>query len=399
MRAGGAAIGIAPVVSVAWLGLATVATPMAAQTPRASLEALSDSIATLLRANRIPGAAATVVEDGAIVWSRGFGYADRERRLPATPQTPFRLASVSKPLAAVIIMQLVEEGRLGLDARMADLAIPQWLPNNRITARYDERPILVRHVLTHTSDSVPGSVYRYNGNVFADLTWVLEHVTRQPYPALLATRVFAPAGMARSAPGTFVAASGNVVADLAIPYAHTDEGVVRSRYEVPGDVAYDTTRPGVPVTTFALAPALDSSRRLRLGAAYAPLGGSSTAAGVISTAEDLARFDIALDGEVLLRPASREQMFTASVALDGRTLPYGLGWFVEEIAGHKIVWHYGWLPPAVSGLYIKVPEKHLTFILLANSDGLSAPYAWSRLGVRASPYARQFLQLVAGLER
>ena len=84
-------------------------------------------------------------------------------------------------------------------------------------------------------------------------------------------------------------------------------------------------------------------------------------------------------------------MFTPAVANDGTVLPYGLGWFVETIDGRKVCWHYGWLPPSVSALYVKVPEAELTFLLLANTDALSAGFAWTREGVRASPFARAFL--------
>jgi hypothetical protein len=62
------------------------------------------------------------------------------------------------------------------------------------------------------------------------------------------------------------------------------------------------------------------------------------------------------------------------------------------LVGIRIVWHYGWFPPTVSALYLKVPEKKLTFLLLSNCDGLSAGMAWTAEGIRASPYARLFLE-------
>ena len=85
-------------------------------------------------------------------------------------------------------------------------------------------------------------------------------------------------------------------------------------------------------------------------------------------------------------------MFTPSRTQTGARLPYGLGWFVEDADGLRLVWHYGWFPPTISALYLKVPDHRLTLILLANSDALSAGVAWTEQGVRASPFARLFLQ-------
>ncbi|NOT31198.1 MAG: serine hydrolase [Planctomycetes bacterium] len=160
----------------------------------------------------------------------------------------------------------------------------------------------MRHVLTHTSEGVPGESYSYNGNIFSDLTWVLEDVTRVAYPRLLQERVFDPLGMDRSVPGH--------------------------------------TRPG-------------STELVELTRAWAP------------------------EGEEY-QPI-------------GYQMAYALGWFVETIAGRKVCWHYGWLPPAVSALYVKVPKARVTFLLLANNDGLSRGFAWTASGVRASPFAQAFL--------
>ena len=84
-------------------------------------------------------------------------------------------------------------------------------------------------------------------------------------------------------------------------------------------------------------------------------------------------------------------MFTAARSSDGRVLPYALGWFVETIEGLEVAWHYGWLPPTVSALYVRIPELQLSFFLLSNSDRLSRNLPWTASGVRASPFARAFL--------
>ncbi len=372
-------------------------TPLAADS-FARFEAALDSLA---RANGLPGLSAAIVRDHRLAWSHGFGYADWERRVPATPATAYRLASVSKPIAATVLMQLVEEGKLLLDAPMRDFQIHPWFePGGGSWAhypeRYVERAITVRHVLTHTSESdPPGAAYKYNGNIFADLTWVIEAVTRQSYPVVMRERVFDPLGMTSSVPGQLVPWGEVARAALATPYAVRDGERQRGTYPGFG------IEPGVDVRLWNLEPAFrlpvasDSARRALLGQDYTPLFSSQTAAGMVSTVEDLARFDIAFDTGKLVSDAARAQMFTASRTPSGDTLPYGLGWFVEEVNGRKIVWHYGWFPPTVSALYLKVPDLGLTFLLLSNSDLLSADMEWTARGVRASPYARLFLDRFA----
>lgn len=140
-----------------------------------------------------------------------------------------------------------------------------------------------------------------------------------------------------------------------------------------------------------------AARKALLGAGFMHLNGANTAAEVTTTVLDLAKFDIALDEGRLLGAESRERMWTPAVSNAGKTLPYALGWFVEEFAGRKVIWHYGSLPPCASALYVKVPAAELSFFLLACNERLSA-FAWDAEGVRASPFARAFLGTFGLLE-
>ena len=115
------------------------------------------------------------------------------------------------------------------------------------------------------------------------------------------------------------------------------------------------------------------------------------ATGAISTVRDLARFDSALDGAVLLH---RESMATMWSNQSG--MPTGLGWFVQNYNGKAIYWQFGNIPGAYSSLILKVPSQHLTLILLANSDGLSAPFPLKDGDVTTSLFARTFLRLFVG---
>jgi hypothetical protein len=198
--------------------------------------------------------------------------------------------------------------------------------------------------------------------------------------------------MARSVPGQLVPWNEETTRELAKPYR-----LVAGELQ-PGTYPGFGLEPDRDITPWNLDPAYRvpsataAARRALLADAYMPLHSSQTAAGAISTVVDLAKFDIALDGGRLVSAASRDAMCTAARTSDGKTLPYGLGWFVENQPSPKLVWHYGWFPPTVSALYVKVPERRLTFILLANSDGISAGVAWTAEGVRGSPFARLFLE-------
>ena len=103
---------------------------------------------------------------------------------------------------------------------------------------------------------------------------------------------------------------------------------------------------------------------------------------------------MALDGDQLLRPATKQLAFSPATSSSGRALPYGMGWFIQHRRGVKLVWHYGW-DRANSTLIIKVPERGLTFVLLGNSEALSRKFDLGRdEDVTRSPFAREFLRTI-----
>jgi CubicO group peptidase (beta-lactamase class C family) len=354
--------------------------------PESKLNGLRDELERLAEERHVPGMSAAVVHRRAIAWSRGFGYADLERGIWAEPDTRYRLASVSKPFAAVLVMQLVEQGKLSLDAPMKDFEIHHWFQPD--PARYREQPILLRHVLSHTSEGVPGEAYSYSGNIYSDLTWVLEQVTRTAYPRLLQEHIFDRAGMERSVPG-HTRPGATELAEFARPYRWDGKEHVLGTWQMMDpDPALDLAGFD-PV--FRMPEEMLAARKRLLGDGFVHLNAVSAAGEATSTVLDLAKFDIALDEGRLIGTKSRELMWTPAVSSSGEVLPYALGWFVEEIAGRKVMWHYGWLPPSVSALYVKVPAAELSFALLANNDRLSEGFPWTAQGVRASPFARAFL--------
>ena len=112
----------------------------------------------------------------------------------------------------------------------------------------------------------------------------------------------------------------------------------------------------------------------------------------------MAKFDVAMDRNLIVSAGSKAAMFSETISNSGKPQPYGLGWFVQEHASVKLVWHYGWAPKAYSSLILKVPEKNVTLILFANSEGASADYHLGRGDVLRSPFAVSFLNVFTDIK-
>jgi hypothetical protein len=113
---------------------------------------------------------------------------------------------------------------------------------------------------------------------------------------------------------------------------------------------------------------------------------------MVSTVRDLALFDINLEKGVPLSTSTLNQMWSQTV-VGNAALPTGLGWFVQVVSTERLVWSFGIIPDAGSALILKVPAKHSTLILLANSHGLAVGANLERADVTASPFVKVFLRL------
>lgn len=289
--------------------------------PRAPLEAFHEDITQVLERVPIPGLSVAVARDGEVLWAHGYGVADAGTGREATARTPYRIASITKPMTATVLLALAGRGQLELDApvgRYLD-APPPWTTT-----------VTVRQVLSHTSEGpAPGERFAYSGR-YDILAAVAEGATLRPFPELLAELVFEPAGMTSSAA---IDSLPPALADsLAAPH---------------GPDGRPVTDPGLPDRA---------------------AGGN----GVVSTVEDLVRLVDALAQGRLLEPDAVEAAWTPISSPEG-ALPYGLGWFVESTPAMELVWHGGqW--PVYSGLLLHVPREGLTLAVLANSWGVSHPY-------------------------
>jgi len=350
------------------------------------IQAFRRQIEGLQKKYNIPGLSVAILQHQQTIYAGGFGYADLEKKLPATVDTPYNIASLTKPFAAAVLMKLVEQGKLDLHDQMAVLLKDTQFRYDKRTIdgygntckeiniashdtnfeyafllkdyRCNTARIEVRHHLTHTAQGEPGAAYRYNGFLFNFLSPVAEAVSGKKFSDLLVDNIIGPLDMTRTVPSINNRLRQEVLADRAKYYKMGFGGEF------------------VP-----------SSYPAKL----------SSSAGMVSTVGDLAKFDIAMDRNLIVAQKTKAEMFTPAISNSGKPLPYGLGWFVQYHDNVKLVWHYGWAPNAYSSLFLKVPEKDLTLILLANSDGASAPFGLGAGNVLRSPFAAMFLSLFTDL--
>ena len=333
-------------------------TPAAAAAAPAT-DTMDRLIAAEMARVHIPGVALAVVRGGKVIRAQGYGMADLEHGIPVTPQTVFKIASVSKQFLATGIVLLAQDGRLSLDDSIAKYfsdAPQSW------------RGITLRHFLTHTSgvlregpafdplkvqpDSVvirsafasplefpTGSKYQYCNVCYFTLADIIARVSGKPWDEFLAERVFRPLGMT----ATRATTTTELVPHRARGYAWRDSGYVN-------------------------APELLAVR---------PSGA------FLSTVLDLAKWDAALDGERVVSRRSRDMMWMPVRLTGGGWSGYGFGWSLDSLDGRWRVRHGGSLPGFRSEM-ARFPNDSLTVIVLTNGNG-------ARPEVIAREVARHYL--------
>ena len=295
--------------------------------------------------SNIPGMAGGIVRDGQVIWTKSYGFANVALQKPVTNSTIFHLASLTKTFASAVIVKLADEDSLDLNDPVSDYGI------NLV----EDGVVRVIHLMTHTSQGVPGSQFRYNGDRYALLSNVIESSTGKSFDQLATQQIMLPLGLQNTAPRDMHLAALNGFDTIRLKQ-NTAQG-------------YNSN--GVQPVDYPL--------------------NFSTAAGLISTIDDMLTYAASYDGEILLSDSLKEKVFSPMISNDGKTLPYGLGWFIQEREQIKITWHYGYWT-GMSSLIIRVPEKKISFVLLANSDMLSSPYPLGSGDIWVSPYAKEFLK-------
>ncbi len=307
----------------------------------------------------IPGLSAALVLDGEVVWERGLGFQNQEARIRATPDTPYPIADLSQTVAAVLVLQCAEQRRLNVDD-----------PIRRHGGSVPEQNATIRQVLNHTS-ATNGEFFHYDQDRYSRLTQVVETCIPQPYRKSVAVSLLERLAMKDSVPGRDLT-SGSVLPE---PIFATE---VLDRYR------RVLERVAVPYKV---------DKRGRLTRTELQPEGINAASGLVSTVRDLVRFDAALNDKLLLREETLAAAWAPSVSAQSGAMPMGMGWFVQNYKGEPVVWHFGLVANAYSSLIVKLPARKLTFILLANSDGLSAPFQLDAGDVTKSLFATLFLRL------
>ena len=339
------------IVAVTWLvGSGLLACSNANEPVAQSLDEFDGRLESLRTQGNIPAISVAIAENQRIAWSRAYGTAELATNRPASDTTVYHLASLTKPFASAVLLQLSEEGRISLDDPVANYGIVLPSPPSGGVIR-------IRHLLSHTSSGVPGTRFSYDGDRFSLLDSVIARATGNTFATELVRRILQPLALTSIAPTPDAA-------------AFSATGLDRSTYRANLARGYTYVNGSHTLTAYP--------------------NSFSTAAGLTGSVLDLARFSMALDRGDVISEAARDIALAPAITPAGDTLPYGLGWFSTTYRGERVVWHYG-LWTAISSLIIKVPSRGLTFVVLANTDALSAPYPLAAGRLDSSPWARAFL--------
>ena len=315
---------------------------------------VDDFVGAEMREQRIPGLELEVLRDGKVVKAQGYGLANVELDVAVKPETVFQTGSVGKQFTATAVMMLVEEGKVGLDDKLS-----KYLAGTPAAWK----AVTVRNLLTHTSgiadytDSTytkagglinlrgdyteaelyqkltqlpltfeTGTKWKYSNTGYVLLGFVIHKVTGEFYGDFLQERIFRPLGMS----ATRIISEADIVPNRASGYELV-KGEIKNQEWV--SATLNTTADGALYTNVV----------------------------------DLGKWDAALYTERLLKRGSFEQMWTQVRLKDGKTYPYGFGWFLNEVNGHRLIEHDG----AWQGFTMNISryvDDRLTVIVMTNLD-------------------------------
>ncbi len=321
---------------------------------------------------------ALVAVGGKTIFKKGFGYANMEFKAPNAPETKMQLASITKTFTAVLVMKLIDEGKLTLETKISDLlpwykkeigdkvtvrqllnhssGIKNYFTANGIKGpmKFAERigitPIQLeefgKNYCMESLDFEPGSQWAYNNSGYYLLAMIVEKLTGKPYARALKEMVLDPAGMKNSGDLAFI--QPDVIPNMASGYMKGSNGYIRAPY-------------------------------WNMSTAYG-------AGSLFSTAEDLFLFDRALTRDDFISKKSRDEMFTLSIK------NWGLGWELRDVPIGKdkkvkhVVTHEGFLYAWHTRLY-RIPEDNICIVLLSNAG--DAPLEVMFAGITDILYGRK----------
>ncbi len=298
-----------------------------------------------------PGAAVIVTDDGKTVYAAGRGLANVEAKTPITPDTIFRLGSITKQFSAAIMLQLVAEGKVSLDDRLSKFlpdfpkpgadatiaqllnhtvgvqsytGIPGWMVEEKTNRAYSTEQ-MIAEFKDLPSPSRPGEKFEYNNSGYVLVGAVIEKVTGMPWHQAVEARIAKPLGLTTIRYGEFEAE----MAKMAKGYTERE-----------GKIA--------------------DAQKIHMSVPHA-------AGALIGSVEDLARWNTALHAGKVVPKAQYERMIAPTKLPDGTSEPYGFGITNRELRSHKAIGHGGGIFGfSTDSIYLS--EQDVFVAVFANSD-------------------------------
>lgn len=339
---------------------------MSEESIQKTLENLDELLVPYINKHKLPGLAVGIIRDGKLVETKSYGYADLERKIPVSPETVFRIGSISKTFTVAGIMQLWEQGKLDLDD-----PVNNYLKDYKVLHDDPEAPpVTFRHMITHTSgigevrslndifqpvgglgaetdepeiplseyydgllkpEVYPGEKWAYANHAYATLGQLVEDISGQPFGQYAIEHIFEPLGMHKS--DYFL--TDRVRDDLSSAYNFKKgrfEPVEYLRIEVPG------------------------------------------AGSIFSTVKDMARYVAALMNKGAnehgryVKEETFAQMVSPQLEIDPRlNMNIGLYFVLTQLGDHKVIWHNGGWPGFSSSMWV-APDDRLGIVVFTNTS-------------------------------
>ncbi len=302
-----------------------------------------------LESQKIPGIALAVVRDGKAIFTKGYGFANLEHKIPVSEKTMFQSGSVGKAFTVMAVLMLADEGKIDLAS-----SIRRYIPE----APEAWQKVTVRHMLEHTSGMTgypdeldfrkdytprelldlyfriplafePGARRGYSNVAFSILGTLIERVSGKFYGDFLRERIFEPVGMKDSR----IISEEDIVPNRAAGYRKV-EGEIKNQEWV------------------------------------APSHNTDAAGSLYLNLEDMVKFEGAIHAQKLLSPKMYREMWTPITTLEGGIEPWGMSWSVTRENGRQLIAHSGGWQGFTSN-FTRYPEKKLAIVLFTNLRGAS----------------------------
>jgi D-alanyl-D-alanine carboxypeptidase len=319
---------------------------------------VDEYIEAQMRKQQIPGLSLAVVQAGKVVKMKGYGLANVELNVAATPSTVYELQSITKTFVACGIMLLAEDGKLGLDDKItryltglpeawSEVTVRQLLTHTSgipsfvqdqgsgqaiiaFAQKVESSEEIVRWAAARPLKFAPGEGRKYSSTGYHLLGMIIEKVAGKPWGQFLHDRVFAPLGMT----STRVYSAEDIIPNRASGYLRFGE--------------------------------------LKNGLWFTPAYRESAAGGLVSTVQDMARWESALEAGTILKPSTLAEMVVPtklrsdSVVQERDGTRYGLGWDLPTYQGHRVMAHGGDHVSGFTANFSRFIDDKLGIIVLAN---------------------------------